>query len=49
MHPQIDFRNLPDETLWKYLEVHDLLPRWDVSPWSEDPCVPRECWQVLPA
>ena len=38
---QIDFRELPVETLYKYLEHNDLLPRWVVSPWSEDPCVPR--------
>ena len=38
---QIDFNTLPDETLYRYLEYHDLLPRWDASPWSEDPCTPR--------
>ncbi|WVW85670.1 hypothetical protein I302_107708 [Kwoniella bestiolae CBS 10118] len=37
---KIDFNELPVETLYKYLEYHDLLPRWDVSPWSEDPCTP---------
>ena len=39
---KIDFNKLPIETLYKYLEYHDLLPRWDVSPWSEDQCTPRE-------
>ncbi|WWC93742.1 hypothetical protein V866_000578 [Kwoniella sp. B9012] len=37
---KIDFNELPVETLYKYLEYHDLLPRWDVSPWSEEPCTP---------
>nr|XP_018261442.1 uncharacterized protein I303_05880 [Kwoniella dejecticola CBS 10117]OBR83600.1 hypothetical protein I303_05880 [Kwoniella dejecticola CBS 10117] len=37
---KIDFNDLPVETLYKYLEYHDLLPRWDVSPWSEEPCTP---------
>lgn len=41
MDHQIDFRDLPVETLYKYLEHNDLLPRWAVSPWSEEPCVPR--------
>ena len=39
---QIDFRTLPPETLYKYLEVHELLPKWSVSPWSEDPVTQRE-------
>ena len=38
---QIDFNDLPDLALHRYLELHDLLPRWDVSPWSEKPCTPR--------
>ncbi|KAL7423854.1 hypothetical protein Q5752_001438 [Cryptotrichosporon argae] len=37
---KIDFMDLPLETLYRYLEAHDLLPRWDVSPWSEDRVVP---------
>lgn len=39
---QINFLDLPTEALYRYLEVHDLLPRWDVSPWSEEPCTPRK-------
>ena len=39
---QVDFNDLPTETLYRYLEQHDLLPHWDVSPWSEEPCVLRE-------
>ncbi|ORY35638.1 hypothetical protein BCR39DRAFT_511240 [Naematelia encephala] len=39
IHTKIDFRELPVETLYKYLEMHDLLPRWEVSPWSEEPCI----------
>jgi len=39
---QIDFRTLPEATLYKYLEYHDLLPRWEVSPWSEDLSMARE-------
>jgi hypothetical protein len=39
---QIDFTKLPLDALYRYLEYHDLLPRWDVSPWSEEPCTPRE-------
>ncbi|WVO13424.1 hypothetical protein L204_101039 [Cryptococcus depauperatus] len=37
---RINFNDLPLETLYKYLEAHDLLPRWDPSPWSEEPCMP---------
>lgn len=39
---QVDFLELPVDALYRYLEVNDLLPRWDVSPWSEAPCTPRE-------
>lgn len=41
LSPQIDFLDLPVESLYRYLEIHDLLPRWDVTPWSEKPCIPR--------
>ncbi|ORX38581.1 hypothetical protein BD324DRAFT_367955 [Kockovaella imperatae] len=37
---KIDFNNLPVETLYKYLQAHDLLPRFEPSPWSEEPCIP---------
>ncbi|WWD19034.1 hypothetical protein CI109_103492 [Kwoniella shandongensis] len=45
---KVDFNELPVETLYKYLEYHDLLPRWDVSPWSEDPCTPPNQLYTLP-
>ncbi|WRT68362.1 uncharacterized protein IL334_005338 [Kwoniella shivajii] len=45
---KIDFNELPVETLYKYLEYHDLLPRWDVSPWSEEPCTPPNQLYTLP-
>ncbi|WVR07487.1 hypothetical protein IAU60_004529 [Kwoniella sp. DSM 27419] len=45
---KVDFNELPLETLYKYLEYHDLLPRWDVSPWSEDPCTPPNQLYTLP-
>ncbi|BEJ17880.1 hypothetical protein CspHIS471_0701480 [Cutaneotrichosporon sp. HIS471] len=37
---KINFLDLPTETLYAYLEAHDLLPHWDVSPWSEQACTP---------
>ncbi|WVQ81889.1 hypothetical protein IAT38_004016 [Cryptococcus sp. DSM 104549] len=37
---KIDFNDLPVETLYRYLEYHDLLPRWEPSPWSEEPVMP---------
>ncbi|WWC90740.1 uncharacterized protein L201_005677 [Kwoniella dendrophila CBS 6074] len=46
---KIDFNELPVETLYKYLEYHDLLPRWDVSPWSEEPCTPPNQLYTLPS
>lgn len=39
---QINFLDLPVEALYRYLEVNDLVPRWEPSPWSEAPCEPRE-------
>ncbi|OCF37901.1 hypothetical protein I316_00125 [Kwoniella heveanensis BCC8398] len=45
---KVDFNDLPVETLYKYLELHDLLPRWDVSPWSEEPCTPPNQLYTLP-
>ncbi|KIR73632.1 hypothetical protein I310_02304 [Cryptococcus deuterogattii CA1014] len=45
---KIDFNDLPVETLYKYLEAHDLLPRWDPSPWSEEPCIPPNQLYVIP-
>ncbi|KIR51643.1 hypothetical protein I315_05866 [Cryptococcus gattii Ru294] len=45
---KIDFNDLPVETLYKYLEAHDLLPRWDPSPWSEEPCIPPNQLYMIP-
>ncbi|KAK8854818.1 hypothetical protein IAR55_003557 [Kwoniella newhampshirensis] len=45
---KVDFNELSVETLYKYLEYHDLLPRWDVSPWSEDPCTPPNQLYTVP-
>ncbi|WVQ74893.1 hypothetical protein IAR50_004500 [Cryptococcus sp. DSM 104548] len=45
---KIDFHDLPVETLYKYLELHDLLPSWDPSPWSEEPCMPPNLLYSIP-
>ncbi|KAK4689517.1 hypothetical protein P7C73_g595, partial [Tremellales sp. Uapishka_1] len=45
---KINFLDLPVETLYRYLENHDLLPRWDVSPWSEEPCTPPTALYAIP-
>ncbi|ADV22673.1 hypothetical protein CNE03750 [Cryptococcus gattii WM276] len=45
---KIDFNDLPVEALYKYLEAHDLLPRWDPSPWSEEPCIPPNQLYMIP-
>ncbi|TXT13800.1 hypothetical protein VHUM_01167 [Vanrija humicola] len=45
---KINFLDLPTEALYRYLEVHDLLPRWDVSPWSEEPCTPPTALYTIP-
>ncbi|AFR95657.1 hypothetical protein C349_03696 [Cryptococcus neoformans var. grubii Br795] len=45
---KIDFNDLPVETLYKYLEAHDLLPRWEPSPWSEEPCIPPNQLYMIP-
>ncbi|CAD6566023.1 MAG: hypothetical protein TREMPRED_002106 [Tremellales sp. Tagirdzhanova-0007] len=45
---KIDFNTLPAETLYRYLEFYDLLPRWDVSPWSEESCTPPTALYSVP-
>ncbi|CAK9782512.1 hypothetical protein CC85DRAFT_266482 [Cutaneotrichosporon oleaginosum] len=37
---KINFLEMPTEALYGYLEANDILPHWDVSPWSEMPCTP---------
>ncbi|EIW67283.1 hypothetical protein TREMEDRAFT_64532 [Tremella mesenterica DSM 1558] len=44
---RVDFNDLPDDCLYRYLEVYDLVPRWDVSPWSEKPCTPPNALYTL--
>ncbi|RSH83458.1 uncharacterized protein EHS24_007143 [Apiotrichum porosum] len=45
---KINFLDLPLEALYKYLELHDLVPRWDVSPWSEQSCTPPNALYTIP-